>query len=132
MLVHVEAVGQDPSGRVWVRARSQIGIVAALWKGGPAHLGGQHYVEWAVDEDIVWLTNTWPASSTVPELRDQGDRIVCRGQLHLAEDGAAFLDVGAESLLFDLADPPPPHSADAMWVEVRVARDSVSLWPYDL
>ncbi|WP_406361513.1 hypothetical protein [Streptomyces sp. NBC_01579] len=33
-------------------------------------------------------------------------------------------------ILFDLADPPPPIAGDGTWVEVRVERNSVSLWPY--
>ncbi|MFI8186890.1 hypothetical protein OG539_02115 [Actinacidiphila glaucinigra] len=131
MLVDVEAVEQSPLGSVLGRVRSQVGTVVALWKGDPADLGRQHYVEWTVDDDIAWLGNTWPASSAAPKLSDERDQIVFRGQLHLTEDGAAFLDVGAVSILFDLADPSPPQGADAMWVEVRVARDSVSLWPYD-
>ncbi|WP_319662497.1 hypothetical protein [Streptomyces sp. MI02-7b] len=63
---------------------------------------------------------------------DEADRIVLRGRLHLTVDGAAFLDAGAASILFDLSDPPPPQGADATWVGVRVARHSVSLYPYHL
>lgn len=132
VLVHVEAAGQGPSGSVWVRARSRIGTVVALWKGEPVDVGGQHRVEWTGDEDIAWQVNTWPAFTAAPEPSSEGDQITFRGQLDLTEDGAAFLNMGEVAILFDLADPPPPRDADATWVDVRVARDSVTLWPYHL
>lgn len=132
MLVHVEAAGQGPSGVVWVRARSQIGTVVVLWKGEPADMGHQHHVEWTIHEDIAWQVNTWPASTAAPGLSNERDQITFRGQLDLTEDGAAFLNIGEAAILFDLADPAPPQDADATWVDVRVARDSVTLWPYHL
>lgn len=132
VLVHVETAGQGPSGSVWVRARSRIGTVVALWKGEPADVGRQHRVEWTVDEDIAWQVNIWPASIPAPGLSNEGDRITFRGRLDLTEDGEAFLYMGEAAILFDLADPPPPQDADAAWVDVRVARNSVTLWPYHL
>ncbi|MFD6275660.1 hypothetical protein ACFWFI_08820 [Streptomyces sp. NPDC060209] len=50
------------------------------------------------------------------------------GRLTLTGDGAA-LEVGDSQILFDVADPPPPAAVDGTWVEVRVERDSVSLYP---
>ncbi|MET9880382.1 hypothetical protein ABZZ36_38120 [Actinacidiphila glaucinigra] len=132
MLVHVEAAGQGPPGSVWVRAYSQFGTVVALWKGEPVDVGGQHHVEWTVDEDIAWKVNTWPAVTAAPGLSNDGDQITFCGRLDLTEDGAAFLNLREAAILFDLADPPPPQDADATWVNVRVARDSVTLWPYHL
>ncbi|MEU1212487.1 hypothetical protein ACFYSH_14635 [Streptomyces sp. NPDC005791] len=41
-----------------------------------------------------------------------------------------MLEVDDSHILFDLADPPPPVAVDGTWVEVRVERDSVSLYPY--
>jgi hypothetical protein len=117
---------------VWVRARSQFGTVVALWKGEPADVGRRHHVEWTVNEDIAWQVNTWLAFTAAPGLSNEGDQITFRGQLDLTEDGAAFLNMGEVAILFDLADPPPPQDADATWVDVRVARDSVTLWPYHL
>ncbi|MFF3564617.1 hypothetical protein ACFYXS_31695 [Streptomyces sp. NPDC002574] len=132
VLICAEAVEQARPGPVWVRVRSQVGSVVALWKGAPADLGRRHHVEWTVDEGIAWAVNTWPASVTAPGLSNEDERIVLRGRLLLTVDGAALLDLGAVSILFDLADPPPPRGADGAWVEVRVARDSVSLYPYHL
>ncbi|MFD4608864.1 hypothetical protein ACFWOT_12255 [Streptomyces sp. NPDC058440] len=40
--------------------------------------------------------------------------------------------MGSTLILFDLAAPPLPESADGSWVEVRVAQDHVTVWPYEL
>ncbi|MEV6734187.1 MULTISPECIES: hypothetical protein [unclassified Streptomyces] len=82
-----------------------------------------------MDEDIAWTVNAWPSASGVSELREDGDRIVFRGQLSLFEDGGAVLDVGGTQILFDLADPPLPEGTDGSWVEVRAAQDHVTVWP---
>ncbi|MFF2012946.1 hypothetical protein ACFVWY_28265 [Streptomyces sp. NPDC058195] len=82
-----------------------------------------------MDEDIAWTVNAWPSASGVSELLEDGDFIVFRGQLGLFEDGGAALDVGGTQILFDLADPPLPEGADGSWVEVRVVRDHVTVWP---
>ncbi|MEU0628972.1 hypothetical protein [Streptomyces sp. NPDC005989] len=47
-------------------------------------------------------------------------------------DGTALLDVSGALLLFELAVPPPPDGVDAAWVEVRVGKENVGLWPYRL
>ncbi|MFI8450036.1 hypothetical protein [Streptomyces erythrochromogenes] len=39
--------------------------------------------------------------------------------------------MGGSLILFDLANPPLPDGADGSWVDVRVAPDSVAVWPYD-
>ncbi|MFD0358167.1 hypothetical protein ACFVHW_31200 [Streptomyces sp. NPDC127110] len=128
MLVRVEEAQPASSGVV--RVHSSLGTVAVLWRGAAEVVGREHHVEWTVDEDIVWTVNAWPSPSAAPALREEGDRIVFRGQLSIFEDGCAALDVGGTSILFDLAAPPPPESgAGGAWVEVRVARDRVSLWP---
>ncbi|GLX19731.1 hypothetical protein [Streptomyces lavendulae] len=134
MLVRVEAAVRPASSGA-VRVHSTLGTVAVLWQGDPEAVGREHHVEWTVDEDIVWTVNAWPSASAAPELREDGDHIVFRGQLSLFEDGVAALDLGGTPILFDLAEPspPPPEGfADGAWVEVRVARDRVSLWPYAL
>ncbi|WKX74059.1 hypothetical protein [Streptomyces sp. XD-27] len=132
MLVNIEAVQQDPSGPTTVRVHSAVGTAVVLWQGAPEAAGHEHHVEWTVDEDIVWAENMGLATSAVPELREDGDRIVFRGRLSLTEDGAALVDVGGTLILFELAGPAPPDGADKSWVEVRVGRNSVSLWPYRL
>lgn len=53
-----------------------------------------------------------------------------RGRLSLTGDGGALLEVADAQILFDLSDPPPPIAGDGRWVEARVERNSVSLWPY--
>ncbi|MFD7490996.1 hypothetical protein ACFV8T_00995 [Streptomyces sp. NPDC059832] len=129
MLVRTEAVRQAPSGPATVRVRSAVGTAVVLWHGAPEEVGHEHHVEWTVDEDIAWSRNTWPAASATPGFREDGDRIVFRGRLGLTGDGMALLDVGGAPLLFELGVPPPPDSADAIWVEVRVGGESVGVWP---
>ncbi|WP_329214777.1 hypothetical protein OG257_36915 [Streptomyces sp. NBC_00683] len=60
MLVQVEAVRQAPCGPTTVRVRSEVGTVVALWCGDPTEVGREHYVEWTVDDDVAWDTNTRP------------------------------------------------------------------------
>lgn len=65
-------------------------------------------------------------------MSQDGDRIVFQGRLNLTEDGAAFLDLGGTSILFDVAGPALPDDADGSWIEVRVGQGEVSVWPYRL
>ncbi|WP_329238062.1 hypothetical protein OG488_37985 [Streptomyces sp. NBC_01460] len=130
MLVQVEAVGQAADGRATVRVRAEVGAAAAFWCGDPTAVGREHHVEWAVEEDIAWGGNTRPAFSLSPRVHEEeGRRIVFRGRLGLMGDGGAMLEVAGTGILFDLADPPPSTAVDGTWVEVRVERNSVSLWP---
>ncbi|MET9588695.1 hypothetical protein ABZY10_37555 [Streptomyces sp. NPDC006539] len=130
MLVQVEAVRQVLGGPATVRVRSGVGAAVALWCGDPTDVGCEHHVEWTVDEDVAWGGNTWPAALSSPTLGEDGGQIVFRGRLNLTGDGGAVLEVADTRILFDLADPPPPVAFTGTWVEVRVARNSVSLWPY--
>ncbi|MEU8431596.1 hypothetical protein AB0F18_01570 [Streptomyces sp. NPDC029216] len=132
MLVNVEAAQPAQSGPLAVRVHSMLGTVVALWQGAPGAVGREHHVEWTVDEDIAWTVNAWPSASDVPELREDGDCIVFRGQLSPFEDGGAVLDVGGARITFDLAEPPLPEGAEGSWVEIRAARDHVTVWPYEL
>ncbi|MFD7974332.1 hypothetical protein [Streptomyces sp. NPDC059071] len=131
MLVKVEAVQRAQQGAMFVRVHSAVGTAEVLWQGTPQAVGRDHHVEWTVDEDIVWTENTRPCTDGRPELREDGGRIVFRGRLSLDADGVAVLDVGGSVLLFDLADPPLPDGVDGSWVEVRVAADNVTVWPYE-
>ncbi|MFF1801932.1 hypothetical protein [Streptomyces virginiae] len=132
VLVTVEEVRQGPSTPTTVRVRSAVGTAVVLWQGALGAVGEEHHVEWTVDEDIVWGTNAGPASSAGPTLSQDGDRIVFRGRLNLTEDGAAFLDLGGTSVLFDVAGPALPDDADGSWIEVRVGQGDVSVCPYRL
>lgn len=134
MLVKVEAVQPAPSRPMTVRVHSAVGTAVVLWQGALEAVGREHYVEWTVDEGIAWEVNTWPSASGASGLREDGDRdrIVFRGQLSLAEDGGAVLELGGALILFDLADPPLPEGVDGSWVEVCVARDHVTVWPYEV
>ncbi|MFD3658705.1 hypothetical protein [Streptomyces sp. NPDC058620] len=88
-------------------------------------------MEWTVEEDVAWGGNTRPAILFSPGVDEvEGGRIVFRGRLGLTGDGGAVLEVAGTHILFDLADPPPSPAVDGTWVEVRVERNSVSLWPY--
>ncbi|MET8632703.1 hypothetical protein ABZX69_06990 [Streptomyces sp. NPDC004074] len=132
MLVKVDAVLCASSRPVLVRVHSVVGTAVAHWQGTPEAVGREHHVEWTVDEDIAWAGNTRPGAVATSELREDGDRIVFRGQLSLTEDGGAVLDVGGTLILFDLAGPPLPDGVGGSWVEVRVAQEHVTVWPYDV
>jgi hypothetical protein len=130
VLVKMEAVRQISGGTATVRVRSGMGVAVALWCGAPTDVGCEHYVEWAVDDDVAWGRNTRPVASPSPSLSEDGSRVVFRGRLTLTGDGGAVLEVDDSHILFDLADPPPPVAVDGTWVEVLVEGDSVSLYPY--
>ncbi|MFF3392667.1 hypothetical protein ACFYW1_17290 [Streptomyces sp. NPDC002669] len=130
MLVQVEAVQKAPGGPVAVRVRSGVGTATAFWCGDPTVVGREHHVEWTVDESVVWEGNTRPAALSSAALGEDGGQLVFRGRLSLTGDGGALLEVADTQILFDLADPPPPIASDGTWVEVRVERNSVSLWPH--
>ncbi|MCX5395998.1 hypothetical protein [Streptomyces sp. NBC_00102] len=121
---------QIPGGAVAVRVRSEVGGAVALWCGDPTDVGREHHVEWTVDDDVTWGGNTLPAAVPSPALSEDGGQVVFRGRLALPGDGGAVLEVGDAQILFDVAGPPPPVAADGGWVEIRVERDSVSLYPY--
>ncbi|MER7764318.1 hypothetical protein [Streptomyces sp. NPDC097619] len=129
MLVRIEKLPQIPQRPMTVRAHSPVGVAVVLWCGDPEEAAGNHLVEWTVDQDILWGRNTQPAALAAPGLWQEGDRVVMRGQLHLTEDGAAYLHVGDSSILFDLASP-IPASVDRTWVEVSVEAENVALYPY--
>ncbi|MFH8668346.1 hypothetical protein ACH4F3_26165 [Streptomyces anulatus] len=131
MLVQVDAVGQVADGRATVRVRSEVGAATAFWCGDPTGVGREHHVEWTVDEDVAWGGNTRPAILFSPGVAEvEGDRIAFRGRLGLTGEGGAVLEVAGTCILFDLAAPPPSPAVDGTWVDVRVERNSVGLWPY--
>lgn len=130
VLVRIEAVRQASGGAAAVRVRSGAGAAVALWCGDPTDVGCEHYVEWTVDDDVAWGGTTQPAAFSSPALSEDGSQVVFRGRLTLTADGGAVLEVGDSQILFAVADPPPPVAVDGTWVEVRVERDSVSLYPY--
>jgi hypothetical protein len=84
VLVKVEAVQPAPSRPMTVRVLSAVGTVVVLWRGAPETWGREHRVEWTVDGDTAWAANAWPSAAGTAELREDGDRIVFRGQLSLA------------------------------------------------
>ncbi|WP_235618411.1 hypothetical protein [Embleya scabrispora] len=129
MLVRTEKMPPIPRRPTRVRVHTPVGVAEALWQGDPQMADGHHLVEWTVDEDILWGQNTRPTSRTEPGLRQEGDRVVMRGRLHVTEDDAAYLHMGDSPILFDLASP-IPAGTDGPWVEISVAVDSVALYPY--
>ncbi|MBP2192208.1 hypothetical protein [Nocardia goodfellowii] len=128
MLVRTEKIAQRP---LKVRVHTSVGTVEALWRGDPQESVGEHVVEWTVDEDLFWGRNTRPAATSQPGFWQEGDRLIIRGQLRLTEDGAAILQMGGSSILFDLASPIPSDN-DGSWIEVTVEADSVAVYPYRL
>ncbi|MFD9817612.1 hypothetical protein [Streptomyces violascens] len=112
-----------------VRVHTFIGCAMVLWCGDPREADGEHLVEWTVDEEIHWGRNTCAAPSSVPELRHEGDVVLMSGLLHLTEDGAALLQMGPWSVLFDLASP-VPSGLDGTWVQISAGSERVALYPY--
>ncbi|WP_371789731.1 hypothetical protein OG285_00110 [Streptomyces sp. NBC_01471] len=129
MFVRTQSLPQTSQRPMTVRVHTPIGSVVVLWGGDPQEADGQHLVEWTVDDDVHWGQNTRPASSAKAELRQEGNRVIMRGLLHLTEDGAAHLKMGPWSVLFDLAAP-IPTGPDESWVEINVGPESVALHPY--
>ncbi|MFK0257066.1 hypothetical protein [Streptomyces sp. NPDC090445] len=127
-----EPLQPAPARPMTVRVHSAVGTAVVLWQGASEAVAREHHVEWTVDTDIAWPGNAWPSASETPELRDDGDHILFRGRLALAEDGVAVLELGGPVILFDLAEPPLPEGVDGSWVEVRVAQDRVAVWPYEV
>ncbi|MCX4818979.1 hypothetical protein OG883_03475 [Streptomyces sp. NBC_01142] len=129
MLVSVETMAQAPRLPLTVRVHSPVGSAVVVWCGDPAEANGRHHVEWTVNEDLQWERNTQSTALAEPGLWQDGDLIVLRGRLGLDEDCAATLELGDALILFDLVAPFPDGTAGG-WVEIRVARDSVTLWPF--
>ncbi len=129
MLVRTEKMPQSSQRPMRVRVHAPLGVAEVLWRGDPKEADGHHLVEWSVDDDILWGQNTQPARRAEPGLRQEGDRVVMCGRLHLAEEGAAYLQMGDSPILFDLASPVPAN-IDGAWVEISVEADSVALHPY--
>ncbi|WP_030767617.1 MULTISPECIES: hypothetical protein [unclassified Streptomyces] len=129
MFVRTEILPQAPQQHMRVRVHTPVGFAVVLWHGDPREAGGRHLVEWTVDADLHRGRNTRPVAATEPELRQEGDRVIMRGRLHLTEDGAAHLEMGDRSVLFDLASP-VPGSTDGSWVEIGVGSRDVALHPY--
>ncbi|MFG2972876.1 hypothetical protein ACGFYY_07690 [Streptomyces sp. NPDC048331] len=129
VFVRTEILPQAPRHHMTVRVHTPVGSAVVLWRGDPREADGRHLVEWTVDADIHWDRNTRPVAATGPELRQEGDRVFLRGRLHLTEDGAARLEMGDGSVLFDLASP-VPGDADGSWVEIGVGSRDVALHPY--
>ncbi|MFJ3616316.1 hypothetical protein [Streptomyces hydrogenans] len=129
MFVRTESLPQTPQQHMTVRVHTTIGSAVVLWRGDPQDTDGQHLIEWTVDEDIHWGQNTRATSATEPELRQEDDRVIMNGRLHLTDDGAAYLQIGHWSVLLDLASP-LPSGMDGSWVQISVGSDSVALHPY--
>ncbi|MFC9819940.1 hypothetical protein ACFWG6_00210 [Streptomyces erythrochromogenes] len=129
MFVRTEILPQARQPHMTVRVHTPIGSAVALWCGDPQEADGWHLIEWTVDADINWGQNNRPSAATEPELRQEGDRVIMRGCLHLTVDGAAYLQMGHWSVLFDLASP-IPGSMDNSWVEISVGSESIALHPY--
>ncbi|MFB6613233.1 hypothetical protein ACFCV9_03245 [Streptomyces sp. NPDC056367] len=126
MLVRTEKILQTP---MTVRVHAPVGVAVVLWCGDHQEADGNHLVEWTVDEDILWGHNTQAAVLAEPGLREEGDRVIMRGRLDLAEDAAAYFQMSDSLILFDLASP-IPAGVDSTWVEISVKADKIALYPY--
>jgi hypothetical protein len=130
VLVQVEAVPRTSTESARVRVRSGVGTAVVLWAGPSEEVGGQHHVEWSIDEDVSWGSNTLPAAVPSFGLWEDGGQLVLRGRLSFTDDGGAMLEFAGTLILLDLAVPGPPEVVNGAWVEVRVPQSSVTLYPY--
>jgi hypothetical protein len=128
MLVRTESLPHASNRSMTVRVHTPIGAAEVRRHGDPQEADGHHLIEWTVDEDIHWGQNTHPASSAEPELRQEGNRVIMRGTLHLDEAGP-WLQLGNWPVLFDTASP-LPSDMDGSWVEISVEADHVAVHPY--
>ncbi|MFF8381334.1 hypothetical protein ACF07V_35070 [Streptomyces sp. NPDC015661] len=129
MFVRTESLPQTPQQHTTVRVHTPVGSAVVVWRGDPREADGRHLVEWSVDEDIHWGKNTRPAATAEPELRQEGDRLLMTGRLHLTGDDTAYLQMGHWLVLLDLASPVPTGLLDS-WVQMSVESESVALYPY--
>ncbi|WP_405987743.1 hypothetical protein [Streptomyces sp. NBC_00872] len=130
VLVQVEAAPRTSTGSVRVCVRSDVGTAVVLWAGASEEAGGEHHVEWSIDEDVSWGSSMWPAAVPSFGLWEDGGRLVFRGRLSFTDDGGARLEFAGALILLSLATPGPPEVVSGIWVEVQVLRSSVSLYPY--
>ncbi|MET8298518.1 MULTISPECIES: hypothetical protein [unclassified Streptomyces] len=129
MFVRTESLPQTPQQHMTVRVHTPIGSAVVLWHGDLQEADGRHLIEWTVAAGIHWGLNTRSTPAIEPELRQEGDRVIMRGRLQLTDDGAAYLQMGHWSVLFDLASP-VPGGIDGSWVEINLGTESVTLHPY--
>ncbi|MFI2077624.1 hypothetical protein [Streptomyces triculaminicus] len=101
------------------------------WCGNPAAADGPYYVEWTIDEEIVWGRNASPAALTRPRVSSEGSQVCLRGRLVLEMDGVAVLELAGSQILLDTAGPLPTET-DGTWVELHFERDHVTVYPYEL
>ncbi|WP_254407496.1 hypothetical protein [Streptomyces sp. GMY02] len=130
VLVQVEAVPRTSTGSARVRVRSDVGTAVVFWAGASEEVGGEHHVEWSIDEDVSWGSNTWPAAVPAFGLWENGGQLVFRGRLSFTADGGATLEFASALILLDLATPGPPEVVSGTGAEVQVPQSSVSLYPY--
>ncbi|MEV7443051.1 hypothetical protein AB0O22_18205 [Streptomyces sp. NPDC091204] len=120
MFVRTESLPQAPHQHLTVRVHTPIGSAVVLWRGDLPEADGRHLIEWTVDADLHWGQNTRSAATTEPKLQQEGNQVIMRGRLQLTDDGAAYLQMGHWSVLFELASP-IPSSMDESWVEISVS-----------
>ncbi|MFF5235147.1 hypothetical protein [Dactylosporangium sp. NPDC000521] len=116
--------------------RTAVGGVAVQWAGAAGAAAGSYHaagaaagaydVEWEVDAPLTWLGNVRPAE--VPAAIGDGDHVILRGLLLREVDGASFLDLGGTLIQLDLTGGP---DEDGLWVQSRVPRAQVALYPSD-
>ncbi|MGF1426528.1 hypothetical protein [Kitasatospora sp. LaBMicrA B282] len=131
MLVEVEKIAKFPWSPVLAQVRTAFGRTSVRWCGDPGAEPGEYHVEWTVEEDLAWGRNAKSAVGSGPEIRQGGHGVVLRGRLSTTEDGAAVLQLGDALILLDLATPVPGGAVDT-WIELRVEREKIALYPYRL
>lgn len=132
MLVELLKLATFPGSPWLAQVRTPFGRASVRWCGDPTAEPGEYRVEWTIDETIDWLRNAKPAAGSGPEVRTGGHCVVLRGRLTLTEDGAALMDLDGTLILLDVADRPLPEEAADTWVELSVARDKITLHPFEL
>ncbi|RCV51709.1 hypothetical protein [Marinitenerispora sediminis] len=130
MLVYVAKTFRQPGSEPWAVVRSAIGGATVRWSGGAG--GGLRRVEWTIDADVTWGRDARPARSAAPAIGTAGPRVLLRGRLGLAADGAAHLLLAGTPVLLDFLGPPPPRDAAGTWIELGVEAHRVRLYPYEV
>ncbi|MGW0778574.1 hypothetical protein ACWD01_34245 [Streptomyces sp. NPDC002835] len=131
MLVELVKVAKFPSNPWLAQIRTPYGHAAVRWCGDRTAEPGVYHVEWTVDQNLTWGRNAKPSATHGPGIRTGGHCVILRGRLSVEEDGAGVLDLGGALILLDLTDPVPEGVAGT-WIELRVERERISLYPYVL
>jgi hypothetical protein len=132
MLIDLIQIFADGTGPTLASFRSGIGSAVVRWAGSPQDPPGSYHVEWTIEDALVWGDTMQPAAAPIAAVGAEGGNVMLRGRLDLTDDDTvAVLELDTTQPLIELASPLPAGVAGT-WVEIRVPRDRVALYPYFL